>query len=56
MMDVFMKTNIFKAFGNMKMAFKLWKTGRLSMKSERIKHKKDISKLLESIEKVKEEK
>lgn len=54
MMDVYMKTGIFKAFSNVKMAFKLWKNGRLSMKSEKIANRKDISKLLDSIEKVKE--
>jgi quinone-modifying oxidoreductase subunit QmoC len=54
LVKVFLKTNPFKMFGNALLGWKLWKTGRMSMKSEKIKDRKGFAKLLNGLEKVKE--
>jgi hypothetical protein len=42
-------------FKNMKLGFKLWKTGRLSLKTEKTGKKGDLKKLLSDIDKQREE-
>jgi len=51
---MYMKSNPLMLFKNMILGFKLWKTGRLSMKTEKIKIKGSLNKLLENIEKATE--
>jgi heterodisulfide reductase subunit C len=54
LLKLFLKTNPFKLFGNMPLGWKLWKTGRISMKSEKIKDKAGFKNLLNGIKKAKE--
>ncbi len=56
MMKVFLGTNPFKAFGNMLLGMKLFFTGRISMKSERIKDRKSLKALLAALDRLKEAK
>jgi heterodisulfide reductase subunit C len=55
LLKMYLKTNPFIMFKNMILGFKLWKTGRLSLKTERIKDKKNLARLLSSVEKSREE-
>ncbi len=54
LLKMYLKTNPFMLIKNMKLGFKLWLRGRISMKTERIKNKKSLKKLLQSMENVKE--
>lgn len=54
LLKLFLKTNPFKMFANMALGWKLFRTGRISMKSEKIKDKIGFSRLLNGIEKAKE--
>ena len=54
LLKMYLKSNPLMLFKNMKLGFKLWKTGRLSLKTERIKNKGNLKKLLENVEKAKE--
>lgn len=54
LMKFFLKTNPFKALGSAMLGWKLWKTGRMSLKVEKIKDKKGFAKLLNGLVKVKE--
>lgn len=45
-MKLFLKTNPFTAMGNWRMGIDLFKTGRLSVARERIKHQGDIARML----------
>jgi hypothetical protein len=54
LMKMYMKTNPFNAFKNMMLGFRLWKTGRLTLKTEHTKDRKSLKKLLGSIDKQKE--
>ena len=54
LLKMYLRTNPFMLFKNMKLGFKLWKTGRFSLKTEKIRNKGDLKKLLESVEKAKE--
>jgi heterodisulfide reductase subunit C len=51
LLKMYLKTNPFMLLKNMKLGFKLWKTGRLSLKTEKIRNKKNLSTLLKNIEK-----
>jgi len=51
---LFMKTNIFKMFGNAMLGLKLMRTGRFSLKTEKIKNRNSLAKLLDSVKAVKE--
>lgn len=54
LLKMYLKTNPFMLFKNMMLGFKLWKTGRLSLKTEKIKDKKNLSTLLKNVELAKE--
>lgn len=54
LMKMYLKTNPMAIFKNMMLGFKLWKTGRLSLKTEKIKNKKDLMTLLDNVDKAKE--
>ncbi|MCI0449865.1 MAG: 4Fe-4S dicluster domain-containing protein [Chlorobi bacterium] len=54
LLKMYLKTNPFMLIKNMKLGFKLWKTGRLSLKTEKIKNKRNLNKLLKNIEKAEE--
>ncbi len=54
LMKMYMKTNPFNMFKNMMLGFRLWKTGRLTLKIEHTKDKNSLKKLLGSIDKQKE--
>lgn len=54
LLKMYLKTNPFMLFKNMMLGFKLWKTGRLSLKTEKIKDKKNLSALLKNVELAKE--
>lgn len=54
LLKMYLKTNPFMLFTNMMLGFKLWKTGRLSLKTEKIKDKKNLSTLLKNVELAKE--
>lgn len=54
LLKMYLKTNPFMLLKNMKLGLKLWLRGRISMKTERIKDKKALKKLLQSVDKVKE--
>ncbi len=55
LLKMYMKTNPLMLFKNMKLGFKLWKTGRLSLKTEKTCKKGDLKKLLSDIDKQREE-
>lgn len=50
LMKMYIKTNPFMLVKNMMLGIKLWKRGRISMKTEKIKDKKSLKKLLNSVE------
>ena len=50
LMKIYLKTNPFMLIKNMMLGFKLWKRGRISLKTEKIKDKKALKKLLQSVE------
>ncbi|MBL8017161.1 MAG: 4Fe-4S dicluster domain-containing protein [Ignavibacteria bacterium] len=50
LMKIYLKTNPLMLFKNMMLGFKLWKRGRISIKTERIKDKNALKKLLKSVE------
>lgn len=50
LIKMYLKTNPFMLFKNMVLGFKLWVRGRISLKTERIKDKKALKKLLQSVE------
>jgi heterodisulfide reductase subunit C len=50
LLKMYLKTNPMMLIKNMKLGFKLWKMGRLSLKTEKIKDKGNLNKLLNSIE------
>ena len=54
LLKMYLKTNPFMLFKNMMLGFKLWKTGRLSLKTEKIKNKKNLAALLKNVELAKE--
>jgi heterodisulfide reductase subunit C len=54
LLKIYLKTNPFMLLKNMKLGFKLWLRGRISMRTERIKDKKALKKLLQSVENVRE--
>ena len=54
LLKMYLKTNPFMLLKNMKLGFKLWKNGRLSLKTERIKDKKSLSELVKNVESRKE--
>ncbi len=54
LLKMYLKTNPIMLFKNMKLGIKLWLRGRISMKTERIKDKKALKKLLQSMDNVKE--
>jgi heterodisulfide reductase subunit C2 len=54
LMKMYLKTNPLAMLKNAMLGFKLWKAGRLSLKTEKIKNKKDLLKLLENVDKAKE--
>jgi hypothetical protein len=54
LLKMYLKTNPFMLLRNMRLGFKLWKTGRFSLKTEKIKNKGNLNRLLESIEKATE--
>ncbi|HEY3251204.1 MAG TPA: 4Fe-4S dicluster domain-containing protein [Ignavibacteria bacterium] len=51
LLKMYLKTNPLMLFKNMKLGFNLWKMGRLSLKTEKIKNKGNLNKLLGGIEK-----
>jgi len=54
LLKMYLKTNPFMLFKSMFLGFKLWKTGRLSLKTERTAQKGALGKLLNDIDKQKE--
>ncbi|MBZ0203742.1 MAG: 4Fe-4S dicluster domain-containing protein [Ignavibacteria bacterium] len=54
LLKIYLKTNPFMLFKNMMLGFKLWRRGRISMKTEHIKDKKALKKLLQSMDNMKE--
>lgn len=54
LLKMYLKTNPFMLFKNMMLGYKLWKTGRLSLKTEKIKNKKNLAALLKNVELAKE--
>jgi quinone-modifying oxidoreductase, subunit QmoC len=54
LLKLFLKTNPFKMFANMSLGWKLWKAGRISMKTEKIKDKIGFANLLNGMKKAKE--
>lgn len=54
LLKMYLKTNPMMLFKNMMLGFKLWKTGRLSIRTEKIKDKGNLNRLLNSIENGKE--
>jgi len=52
-MRLFLKTSWFAALSNWRLGIDLAKTGRLSLKIEKIEHRKDISRMFEAIDKAK---
>jgi heterodisulfide reductase subunit C len=54
LLKMYLKTNPLILFKNMALGYKLWKNGRLSLKTEKIKHKGDLKKLLDGVEKARE--
>jgi quinone-modifying oxidoreductase subunit QmoC len=53
-MNVFMRTNILKTFGMTKLGMNLMRTGRFSLKSESVKNRGQIEKLMKALETSKE--
>jgi quinone-modifying oxidoreductase subunit QmoC len=51
LLKMYLKTNPFMLFKSMRLGFKLWRTGRLSLKTEKIKDKGNLYKILENFEK-----
>lgn len=49
-MKLFLKTNWWAAIGNWRMGLDLFKTGRLSLKTEKIKHREDIPRMLAAVD------
>ena len=49
-MKLFLKTNWWAAIGNWRMGLDLFKTGRLSLKIEKIKHREDIPRMLAAVD------
>lgn len=54
LLKMYLKTNPLMLLKNMKLGIKLWLRGRISMKTERIKDKKALKRLLESVDAKKE--
>lgn len=50
LMKIYLKTNPLMLFKNMMLGFKLWKRGRISLKTEKIKDKRSLKRLLNSVE------
>lgn len=49
LLKMYLKSNPLMIIKNMKLGFKLWKRGRISLKTEKVENKKELKKLLESI-------
>ena len=49
-MKLFIKTNPFAAMGNWRMGLDLMKTGRMSLATERIEHRADLARMLETVD------
>ncbi len=49
-MKLFLKTNWLAALGNWRMGIDLLKTGRMSLATEKIEHRADISRMLEAVD------
>ena len=54
LVKMYLKTNPLMLLKNMMLGFKLWKRGRISLRTERIKDKNALKKLLKSMDKQKE--
>lgn len=54
LMKMYLKTNPFMILKNMKLGFKLWIKGRISLKTERTKDRKSLKRLMQSLDNVKE--
>ncbi|HMQ77919.1 MAG TPA: 4Fe-4S dicluster domain-containing protein [Ignavibacteria bacterium] len=50
LVKMYLKTNPFMLLKNMALGFKLWMRGRISLKTERIKDKRSLKRLLQSVE------
>ena len=49
-MRLFLKTNPWAAMGNWRMGLDLLKTGRLSLATEKIKGRQDLSRMLDAVD------
>lgn len=54
LLKMYLKTNPLMLLKNMALGYKLWKTGRLSLRTDKIKNKGNLKKLLDSVDKATE--
>ena len=55
MMNLSLKTNPFRLFNYARLGWRLLRTGRFSLKKEHVENRKDLQKLLHSVERAQEE-